>query len=257
MTMVPDSPWFRCLSDDDGQARLRLFTFPFAGGGTLAYRPWAAALPGVSVVAAQLPGREVRLDEAPVTSMDSLVRQLVKAMRPWLDRPFALFGHSMGALTAFECARALARQGGPQPGRLILSAYRAPQLRRVGRVMHTLPDAQLVQALKAYDGLPPQVLANEDIMAMLLPTVRADFSILENYRFSPGPALAAPIDALCGDRDRLAMPADLAGWRDHTGGSFSLTSFPGGHFFLRDSEAAVLEQLQRNLSTSGAALPAV
>ena len=253
MMTAPDSVWFKSLSEEDGQARLRLFTFPFAGGGTAAYRPWAAALPGVSVVAARLPGREARLDETPITSMESLVRQLVKAMQPWLDRPFALFGHSMGALTAFECARALARQGGPQPRRLIVSAYRAPQLRRVGPVMHTLPDAPLIQTLKAYDGLPPQVLANEEIMALLLPTARADFSILETYRFKPGPALTMPIDALCGDHDRLAPAADLAGWREQTTGSFSLTSFPGGHFFVRDCQAAVLEQLRHRLGTADAA----
>ncbi|MGE3272883.1 MAG: thioesterase II family protein, partial [Chloroflexota bacterium] len=178
--------WIRCPRPSE-QASLRLFCLPFGGGGAQTYREWPAALgPDIEVWHAQLPGREARHREPPLTSLPPLVQPLAAAMLPYLDRPYAIFGHSMGALIAFELARLFRRLGAPAPTYLFVSARRAPHLPDWRPPLHTLPDADLVDHLnQRYNGLPRAVLESADLLRMFTPLIRADLTLTELYDFVP------------------------------------------------------------------------
>ncbi len=202
-----------------GQARL--FCFPHAGAGALIYRGWQEGLgSGVAVCAALLPGRESRLHEAPVEDMDALVAALVRAIRPWLNAPFAFFGHSMGAGIAFELARALRRAGLPQPRALYLSSAKAAQLR-------TAP-------------LAPPVEAET-------PALLADSRLYSRYVYRPEAPLEAPLFVYGGAEDERLRGADLEAWRAETRGAFKRREFPGGHFYLHEAPEVFLEALRADL----------
>lgn len=229
------------------QARLRLFCFPYAGGGASIYRAWPRHLPpDVEVWAIQLPGRETRLFDTPFTRVDPLVRALHAALQPHLQRPFAFFGHSLGALLAFECARTLSAAG-RVPAHLFVSGCRAPQLPPIGEPIHALPDRQFVHALRRLQGTPEEVLRNSELMDLLLPRLRADFALAETYAYVPGPALPCPISAYGGIADSEVTQADLAAWRQHTARGFSLHRLPGDHFFIHHNEAQLLHSLSSEL----------
>src|SRR5262245_13516853 len=147
-----------------GAARLRLLCFPHAGGGTALYRSWAGALPpGVELGIALLPGREARLHEPPIDRMDTLVASLLKDIAPYLDRPYALFGHSLGALVAFELARALRAAGAPAPRALLVSANPAPQLVHDDPPIHDLPEPLFLEEIRRYGGMPATVLQSPEL----------------------------------------------------------------------------------------------
>jgi medium-chain acyl-[acyl-carrier-protein] hydrolase len=244
------SPWLtRLRAQPVASPVLRLLCFHHAGGGAASYRPWLDAMPeGVELCAVQLPGRESRLREAPFTRLGELVPVLTDALRPALDRPVALFGHSLGALVAFEVARELARRGQPLPAHLFLSGRKAPGLPPHERVSH-LPTAELVaQVRRRWDGIPAAVLAEPELLALLLPTLRADLELVETHVHVPGPPLDCPISCFGGTTDPSASAADLAGWRAHTTKAFSVRMLPGSHFFVQAERprvlAAVAEDLQ-------------
>jgi medium-chain acyl-[acyl-carrier-protein] hydrolase len=235
------SPWTRIVRPRPA-ARLRLICLPWAGGGASGYRDWPAHLPDdVEVVAVQLPGRESRLGEPPVTSMEPLVAGLAAGVRGQLDRPFALFGHSMGALIAFELARRL-RSMGREPVRLLVSGARPPHLpSRRARDRHTLPDQEFVATVRELGGMPPEVLDSPDLLDLVLPALRGDFALVEGYAWRAGPALHCPISAFGGVEDDEVGRDDLAAWSRHTTGSFRRHLLPGGHFFVNSSRESLLQ----------------
>lgn len=227
-------------------ARLRLFCFPHAGVGASAYRAWAGLVPDtVEVRAVQLPGRESRLREPCVTAMPALVEDVAAALEPLLfDRPFALFGHSMGALLAFETARRLARVPGAAPLHLFASARRAPHLPARSRPIADLEEGAFLDEIrKRYDGVPREVLEEPDLLALLLPALRADLALIESYKFEAAAPLECPITVYGGADDLEARDDELSAWRVHTRGTFGLRMFPGSHFFIRSSTAAVTADL--------------
>lgn len=236
------------LSKPNPQARLRLFCLPYAGGGAALYRGWAAALPAaIEVCAVQLPGRETRWREPPFTRMAPLIEALAAVLAPYLDRPFALFGHSMGALIAFEAARRLRGPSGLGPVHLMVAAHRAPQLPPVAAPCHALPDAALKERLITFNGTPAEVLANAELMALLLPLVRSDFELVETYTFADAPLLDCPLTAMGGADDAETSKEALDAWRAVTRGRFRLRLLPGGHFFIHQSGAALLAALSAEL----------
>jgi len=214
-------------------ALMRLFCFPYAGGGIAVFRGWDRMLPPeVEVCAVELPGRGRRMRERPYRRLAALVEEVTWLLEPYLDRPFALFGHSMGALIAFETVRALRRTGAPMPVRLLVSGAGVPQNWRRRRALHGLSDAALVEALRDLEGTPSGILASQELLDLLLPIVRADFELIETHVYGPEPPLECPITAFGGVSDRFVGRASLESWREQTTGEFVLRMLPGGHFFL-------------------------
>lgn len=234
---------YRFPSPPDG---VRLFCFPNAGGSASAFRPWGrdGRLPArVELCCVQLPGRESRLREPPFVRVPPLLDALEEALAPELDRPFAFFGHSMGTIVAFELAHRLRERGGPEPRLLVMSGRQAPHLPDDDPV-HGLPDDELIARLRAYRGTPPEVLAHPELMALVLPTLRADFELVETYRPPEGrPPLAQPITVFGGEEDEDASAEELAAWGELTTGRCAVRTFPGGHFFVHEERDAVLAAL--------------
>lgn len=234
------------------QARLRLFCFPYAGGGVSIFRAWSDTLPAdVEVCPLQFPGRGTRLMEPPFTQLSPLVQALAEALFPLLDKPFAFFGHSLGALVSFELARRLRRRYAVQPVRLFISADRAPQIPNRDPAIHSLPEGEFLTELRRLKGTPTELLEDEEVMQIMLPVLRADFAVYETYRYSTEPPLNCPISAFGGLQDHRVNRGDLEAWRDHTGVSFSLTMFPGDHFYLNTTQPALLQALSQELRGDG------
>ncbi|MFJ4473177.1 thioesterase II family protein [Streptomyces sp. NPDC089424] len=237
-----NSTWFRRFTTAAGNGP-RLVCFPHAGGSATAYAQLARALPAdFDVMAVQYPGRQERYAEAPFTSLTPLVEavagELTRALAADPGRPYALFGHSMGALVAFETARLLARGELPGPQRLFLSGRGAPRT-GAGVRRAAYDDAELVAEVRRLGGTDQSVLDDSDVLEMVLPALRADYRALAAYRWHGGEPLAAAITALVGDSDPMVPVQEVGTWREHTRGGFALEVFPGGHFYLAEQVGRV------------------
>ena len=250
LASVLDS-WITCRKPSP-QARLRLFCFPYAGGGVSIFRAWSDSLPAdVEVCPVQLPGRGTRLMEPPFTRLSPLIQALAQALFPLMDKSFAFFGHSLGALVSFELARQFRRQYAVQPVRLFISADRAPQIPNRDPPIHSLSEGEFLVELRRLNGTPREVLEDEELRQIMLPLLRADFAVYETYGYSTEPPLNCPISAFGGLQDHRVNRGDLEAWRDHTGVSFSLTMFPGDHFYLNTTQPALLQALSQELRGDG------
>jgi surfactin synthase thioesterase subunit len=223
-------------------ARLRLFCVPHAGVGPSAYRRWSDCLPSdIEVALIHLPGRESRLRETPYTHIEPLVEAAAVALGPYLDIPYAMFGHSMGALVAFELARRFEEEGHGAPRHLFVSGRRAPQMPPRRSPIAHLPDDQFVPEIRSrYNGIPEEVLRHPDLLALLLPGLRADLTLVEGYVHRPGAPLPCPIVAMGGMADMEATEAELVGWRHQTTAALSVRMFPGGHFYLQTAHEELM-----------------
>ncbi|WP_422735342.1 thioesterase II family protein [Micromonospora sp. WMMD729] len=234
-TTADVTAWLSCVAPRPA-ARLRLVCLPYAGAGGGAYRPWAALLgDDVEVWTAQLPGRERRLAEEPLHTMDDLVPPLVDAIAARVPTPFAIFGHSMGGLIGYEVTARLIARGGPTPQRLVVSAARPPRDAAPLGTAHRLDDAALTRWLVDLGGIPDEVLADPGLLELILPTVRADLNVVASYRPATAPPLPLPVDAVAAADDPLVGPDEVAGWAACTAAGFSLTVVPGGHLYLHDT----------------------
>ena len=197
----------------------------------------------------QLPGRESRLREPPFTRMSDAVEQAAEALERYLDLPFAFFGHSMGAILCFELARLLRNRHRVGPIHLFVSARRAPQFPDPLPPLHHLPDARFIAEIdRRYNGLPREVLANSELMELLLPVLRADVQMIETYTYESGFPLDCPITAFGGLEDRELRTEDLEGWRAHTNSRFETKLFPGDHFFVQSVPNEILGTISRSLN---------
>lgn len=174
--------------------------------------------------------------EKPFTRMPELVAAISQAMLSHLDKPFAFFGHSLGAIVSFEVSRLLRREHQREPQHLFVSGSGAPQTSRVGQALHDLPDSRFLKGLRELDGTPREILESNELMQLLLPTLRADFAISETYVYRPEPPLDCPITAFGGLQDQEVSRKRLEAWRNQTNAAFSLQMFAGDHFFLHDAE---------------------
>jgi medium-chain acyl-[acyl-carrier-protein] hydrolase len=230
------------------QARLRLFCLPYAGGAASIFRTWSACLPpSIEVWPIQLPGRETRFHDPCLTRLDDLTAILVAVLRPHLTLPYAIFGHSMGALIGFALARRLRDEHVAQPQHLFASARRAPQIPRTDPPTYDLPEPAFLAELRRLDGTPEAVLQHDELRALMLPILRADFELNETYRYRPAPPLACPISAFGGLADPTLTRADLDLWREQTSASFRLRMVAGNHFFLQSAQAALLQAIAQDL----------
>jgi medium-chain acyl-[acyl-carrier-protein] hydrolase len=208
-----------------------------AGGAASAFARWPAMLPPwIDVLAVQLPGRGARLNEPSRRQLEPLLDELGPELARRSSGPVALFGHSLGALLAFELARWLRRGGLAAPTRLLLAACRAPQRIDRERRLHQANDDQLLAELRRLGGTPEEVLRQPELMSLTLPALRADLEILERYQLRDEPPLACPLTVFGGEADRIP-PDDLEAWRAHTTAPFARLTLPGGHFFLQDESS--------------------
>lgn len=240
---APLTAWLRCWLPRP-QARVRLLCLPHAGGSASFFRPWSLALPAwIEMSAIQYPGREDRINEEPVRDLPALAAQIAQQLQAaprWLDRPYLLFGHSMGAALAYELSLALWRAGCQLPGHLLLSASEAPSRRRPSR-LHAGPDAALIQEVLRLGGTRAAAGSSPELVALILPALRGDYQAIETYAPRPDrPCLTTPITALVGDSDTELFPCDAQAWAEETTGAFTLRRLPGGHFYLVPQQAAVL-----------------
>jgi medium-chain acyl-[acyl-carrier-protein] hydrolase len=226
----------------------RLFCFPYAGAGSAIFREWPDHLSAdLEMCLPCLPGREARVDEPPASAMIPLVANLAQDMLPLLSLPYALFGHSMGAFIAFDLAHELSELGHP-PVHLFLSAQRGPKLPYSGQPIYTLPDDKFLAAILArYDNIPKPVLDDPGFRAVFLRIFRADFTLVEDYRYRAARRIACPITAFGGTEDRRIVREQLEAWSEETSGSFLLHLLPGGHFFLHGSREELLSVIRAEL----------
>jgi medium-chain acyl-[acyl-carrier-protein] hydrolase len=229
-------------------AQMRLFCFPYAGGSAMIYRSWPNLLiSDVEVCPVHLPGRAQRLREQPFTRLSSLVQELVSAIRPFLDKPFAFFGHSMGAMIGFELARQLRLDHAPSPAQLFLSGRGAPHLAEADSPTFDLPDAEFVQYLRRLKGTPQEVLDDPELMQLMIPLLRADFAVCQTYEYKSEPPLDSPITVFGGLQDHEVRKEHLEAWREHTNSSFKLMMLPDDHFFLNSQQPLLLKILSQEL----------
>lgn len=236
------SPWFR-IRRPRPAAALSLFCFPYAGGAAAVFDSWSSRLTSdVEVVAMQPPGRAERIKDPPLVSMDSMVAELLGAIGPYLTRPFVFFGHSNGALVGFELARRMQLLGLGGLQHLIISGKRAPQLPPIV-TLHAQPRRELIESLRAYGGVPEEILQDDDFLDLYLPTLRADLALGELHRFVPAPRLRSDATLFGGMADPLVPNADLLAWASVLDGQISHHAFPGDHFFISSEASRVLPTL--------------
>lgn len=245
---VASPSWFQ--TQPGSRARFRLFCFPYAGGGSGIFRGWVKQLQStIEVVPALLPGRESRLREPAFTSIDALVDTLSREIVPYLDRPFAFFGHSMGAMIGFELAHRLRAERNLEPVHLFVSGRRAPQLAERDPVIHNLPEPEFIVEVQRLNGTPKEVLEHRELMEILLPMLRADFAVCASFNHVPGAPLSCSLTALGGITDETATREKIEGWCAETTGSCSVKMFEGDHFFINQQRDAILPLIEKTLLT--------
>jgi len=229
-------------------ATLRLFCFHYAGGSAQVFHGWPGHLPpSVEMGAIQLPGRGHRLGEPQVGRLLSLSRIVAQELLPYMDKPFVFFGHSMGALLCFETARILRLENRRQPIHLFVSATEAPHRRSKEELLFSLPKSALVKKLREFNGTPLEVLQNDELLDLMLPTIRADFELCETYEYHPKSPLECPMTIYGGLEDQAVEAERLAAWSEMTVGASEVRMFPGGHFYINSSQSIFLQAFAGDL----------
>jgi medium-chain acyl-[acyl-carrier-protein] hydrolase len=248
-TILESTSWIKKYIQPDSRAELRLFCLPYAGGSSHIYRNWTNYLSReIELCPLELPGRGSRFSEATIIDFSTLVQEIALSIHRYLDRPFAFFGHSMGALLSFELTRLLRQQGYCSPVHLFVSGYRAPHLKSNRASIHNLPEPEFIQEVWRLGGTPEAVLANAELRELVFPALRADFTAIETYRYRPSTSLVCPITAFGGLQDQGVDVSDLEAWRQYTTGKFRLQMFSGNHFFLHQVQPLILQAIDRQLS---------
>jgi pyochelin biosynthesis protein PchC len=244
--MVSDL-WIRCYHPTERNA-YRLVCFPHAGGSASYFFPFSKLLtPEIEVLSIQYPGRQDRRAERCIESISELADEVQMALRDWVRRPYAFFGHSMGAILAFEVAQRLAEANEGGPRWLFASGRRAPSRYRDENV-HLTDDELLALELSAIGATDRTFLDDPELRSVILPVTRSDYKAIETYRCKPGSRLKCPITVLVGDRDLKTSAEEAAAWREHSLGRFDLHTFPGGHFYLDENRTSVAELITSSLT---------
>lgn len=246
------NPWITCVKPIP-TAAMRLICFPYAGGGASIFSQWSKALPpSVELWAIQLPGRETRLRETPYRRFSSLLEDLAEVLLPHLDeKPFAFFGHSLGALISFEMTRYLCRQAAAQPVHLFVSGRRPPHLPNSQLPLSHLPDDAFIRGVQQrYGGIPAIILQEPELLNLFLPILKADFELLESYHYVDDRPMNCSISAFGGNEDNQATELELTHWQHHTHQAFNLTMLPGSHFFIQSARIQLIQALTPMLTLS-------
>ncbi|MEN9520946.1 MAG: hypothetical protein RLZZ381_3534 [Cyanobacteriota bacterium] len=231
-------------------AKLRLFCFPYAGGGASTFSSWSTSLTSeVEICPIELPGHGYRFSEPLLNQLEPLIRKLACALLPYLDKPFAFFGHSMGGLISFELAHILREDYNLSPVHLFISGRHAPQIPESKPPIHHLTEPKFLNELGRLNGTPREVLENTELMELFLPVLRADFAAIETYIYTPKPRLNCPITVLGGLQDFEVSCEKLEAWREQTNANFSIQIFQGDHFFIHSERLSLLQFLNQELQT--------
>jgi medium-chain acyl-[acyl-carrier-protein] hydrolase len=243
-----DNSWFVPIKTHPSNP-LRIFCFHYAGGSMSVYRTWSEHIKNADLVTIQLPGRENRFTEALITEMDLIIDNLYENFSDFDNKPYVFFGHSLGALIAFEFAKKLQKQGPLGLKHLIVSGSRAPHLPIRRRLIYNLPDQELFSEIQKYNGIPENLLAEKDLlMNIMLPIIRADFTISDIYQCSTETKLKIPITVFGGRDDDTFPFEDLLQWKLHTD-TFDYQSFAGNHFFIKSSFPEVIDNINSILTS--------
>ncbi|MFN6465924.1 MAG: beta-ketoacyl synthase N-terminal-like domain-containing protein [Nostoc sp. DedVER02] len=241
-------PWFK-VSQKNPKPLFRLFCFPYTGGGASTFDSWLEKFPSeIEICPIQLPGRENRINESPFTKLKPLIETLTPLFQPYLDVPFGFFGHSMGALLSFELAREFRRKNWTAPAYLFVGGCRPPQTPDLDSPIHILPETKLIQVLSSYKGIPEQILQDSELMQMCIPTIRADFKILETYFYTKQEPLESQIYAFGGLQDSKVSLQELADWEKQTQVNFSLKMLTGEHLFLSSAENEIISNIKEAIN---------
>ena len=233
--------WFVSTRTNEN-AELRLFLFPYAGGGPPAFAAWDEEFDSrIETVIVHYPGRGSRFREQPIKRIDILVENLFQAIQPYLDKPFAFFGHSLGSLIAFELAKLV------QPQVLFVSGCIAPHLPNPRSMIHHLPNPDFIKSLKEFNGIPNEVASNSELMELLIPMLRADFEAFETYRTNSH-QLPCPIVGFGGLDDPSTSREQLDGWSAHTSANFRSQYFSGDHFFINANKKDIIAAITSEIT---------
>jgi medium-chain acyl-[acyl-carrier-protein] hydrolase len=242
------TPWLPKVRPKAG-VEIRLFCFPYAGGTTYTYHNWQSLLPPeIEVCPVELPGRGVRIGEPPETRITCLVESMTPALLPYMDKPFAFFGHSMGGLISFEFARELRKLRQPQPAHMFVSACPSPHRRRSRqRVTYNLPEPEFVEELRRLGGTPREVLEEPELTQFIFPLLRADFEACQTYDYVPEPPLDCPLTLLGGLQDKELSRGELEEWREHTTSTCVVRMLAGDHLFVNTAQPLIIRMLADEL----------
>lgn len=230
------------------QARMRLFCFPYAGGTAAVFRNWPQYLPSeIELCAVQYAGRGSRLAEPLGGDVLEVMNGVYQDLQPFLKKPFAFFGHSMGALVSYEFARRLQQEQQPEPFQLFVSGCCAPHVRSFDELTYNLPEPEFIAELRRLQGTPEEVLDNAELMQLMMPIIRADFKVSQTYEYVPGPPLECSIRAFGGLKDEMVPREKVEAWSEHTRGSFRAQMLPGDHFFLNTSQSLLTRIIAQEL----------
>ncbi|MDN4524097.1 thioesterase II family protein [Fictibacillus fluitans] len=243
--MNDQESWFWCR-EPRLSPKIKVFCFPYAGGGSSIYRDWALGQ-DIELYAAQLPGRESRYKEPPISSMEDMIPKITEALLEYLDTPFALFGHSMGAVIAYEAACELKKKYGISPVHLFVSGRAAPQVNETGPDIYDLPQKTFIQRLTDLGGTPKEIIEDPIIFDFYEPMLRADFKLNATYQFTDREKLDCSISVLSGNKDKAVGTESLSSWREVTTGSATFEMFEGGHFFIRHQKRQIEKLMFRTL----------
>src|ERR1700761_5430112 len=235
MTISLENPWTVNWGATES-SRSSLFCLPYAGGTSLIFQPWTAYLPKeMEIIAIELPGHGGRFREQLIQSLPKLISIMGPAIAPFLQKPYALFGHSLGATLSLELCRWLRLQRLRMPDHLFVSGRVSPQcsISRTATVLES--DGEFIAYLQRLGGTPKEVLDDEEMLRLILPVLRADFALSENYRYRSEPPLDCPITAIGGLDDEETSGGRLREWGKQTTRAFNECWLPGGHFFLNSS----------------------
>lgn len=246
---MTSSLWLEKLSRT-GRHRAKLFCFPYAGGGPSAFRSWSSWLPDLEIVGIQLPGHEKRFKERPLDWMPAIVEQLLEPVDLEIDGPFLFFGHSMGALIAFELARALRRLRQMEPECLFVSGSAAPQLVEFEEAGGSDRD-DLESRLRDLGGTAQEILSSPSLLNMFAPMLRADFAVVDHYVYEPGDGrLSCPVVALYGKDDRVSPKKLVTGWADETAGAFCMHGLDGAHLGIMTDPGIYIESVRSHVESA-------
>lgn len=243
--MRETNKWFLKFKSNPG-SKIRLFCFHHSGGGASTYYRWLDHLSTeIELIAIQLPGRENRFSEPLATNIEDIIVNLSEGFSLYKDKPYIIFGHSLGALIGFEFVKAIIHLYSMLPSQIIVSAARAPHLTYRRKSLSQLDNESLTQELKGYNGIDMNILNNNDLLSIFLPIIRKDFSLLEGYQYVRSEPFSCNMLALAGSHDKTVQTEEIRAWSEHTTGKFEYLSFAGEHFFLKDYRKGVLEVINK------------
>ena len=250
------SAWLLSCSKQTPEPKLRLICFPFAGGNANTYRSWSKQLPDdIELLAIQLPGRGARFNEDCISDLPELIEQLIPVIKSLTQIPYVFFGHSMGAIIAYELCDALHKHNEKLPDLLMLSACSAPHCKQQTKALHSLPSLEFWEEVQTINGTPREILDNHELLALLEPSLRADFKIVYDWRqshFQTQPStLPVPMEILGGKEDGSVSLKQLEGWKSYSEHKAHVHLFDGDHFFINQATGTFFSTLSNLLASIG------